>query len=82
MPRKQQQDCYRTINGERYVNMCDVHGREEQDYVDAAKRIHASHRLVKHKDGFRILFVWDRDYQRVVDEVHAEGRRRSQAATS
>ena len=63
MPYKQQQNCYRTIKGVRYVNFCDVLGSEEDMIVRQVKAKRIAHRLVKHKDGFNVLFVHE-------DHVH------------
>lgn len=54
---KHQIDCYRTIKGEKYVNWCDVLGPEHELIVSRIKARNVPHRIFRHPDGFRRLFV-------------------------
>ena len=54
---KDQTKCYRTINGQHYVNLCDVMSENEQATVIKVKSLRLRHRLIKHPDGFYRLFV-------------------------
>ena len=60
MATKHQGDCYRTIKGEKYVNWCDILGPEHEALVLKCKALKVSHRVFRHPDGFRRLFVWQR----------------------
>jgi len=57
MPVKHQADCYRTIDGHRYINWGDVLTREDEAAVAAAKSLCIPHRVFRHPDGFRRLFI-------------------------
>jgi hypothetical protein len=57
---KHQTNCYRTIKGERYVNLCDVLSPADEALVLKAKAVGAPHRIIKHPDGFKMLFVSER----------------------
>lgn len=57
MPEKFQSDCYRTVQSVRYVNYCDVLEDKHEGYVRACKENKIPHRLFKHPDGFKRLFV-------------------------
>lgn len=61
MPYKDQTKCYRNINGQRYENACDVlDDRAERD-VELCKAGKFRHRLIKHPDGYKQLFVHQED---------------------
>lgn len=57
MPYKPQSDCYRTIKGEMYENLCDVISEETEAAVIEVKELKLRHRVIKHPDGFKQLFV-------------------------
>lgn len=60
MAYKDQTLCYRTINGERYVNWCDILEPYHDALVEKVKRLKLPHRVVKHPDGYGQLFVAER----------------------
>lgn len=68
MPYKHQAACFRTINGARYVNYCDILSDEHEECVVTAKVRQLRHRVIKHKDGFRQLFVHENDVDKMNDE--------------
>lgn len=57
MPFKDQTKCYRTINGQRYVNLCDIMEDYHEALAAKCKREKVPHRVIKHPDGYRQLFV-------------------------
>jgi len=65
MPFKAQSNCYRTIEGVRWPNFCDVLGPEDERAVQEAKGQGARFRFVKHPQGFRIAFIHPDDYARI-----------------
>jgi hypothetical protein len=69
MPYKHQINCYRTFDGVKYFNQCDV--LEELDFclVEKAKKSKLRHRLVKHKDGFVQLFVHSDDVDNLYNDT-------------
>jgi hypothetical protein len=60
---KLQDMCYRTIKGERYVNWCDLIAIELEDEVRKVKQYGFPHRIYKHPDGFRRLFIREVDLE-------------------
>jgi len=63
MPEKLQSECYRTIGGKRFINWCDILEPEHEAMAEACKLHKIPHRIFKHPDGFRRLFVRE-------DKVH------------
>ena len=61
MPVKVQDQCFRNINGERYVNWCDLIDPQLDAEVEKVKRLGFRHRIFRHPDGFRRLFVREAD---------------------
>jgi hypothetical protein len=61
---KHQSDCYRTIRGQRWPNLCDILETYHEEEV-AARRL-AGHRirLFKHPDGYRQAFIHPDDLVR------------------
>lgn len=57
MSTKHQMNCYRTIKGQRYVNWCDILCAEHEAEIAKAKSLKIPHRVVRHPEGFRRLFV-------------------------
>jgi len=64
MPVKSQADCYRTINGDRYICWCDVLEEWHEDEVAKCKKRKIPHRLVK-VDNFKRLFVKETETSRL-----------------
>ena len=60
---KTQGDCYRTINGQHYVNFCDVISPRDEEAVLEVKEKKLRHRVFKHPDGFDRLFVHKDDIE-------------------
>ena len=65
MPVKHQSDCYRTIRGERYKNLCDVLGPDDEAALEEVKAKKLRHRVIKHPDGFRQLFIHSDDVRKL-----------------
>lgn len=57
MPVKVQDECFRTIKGERYVNWCDVLGPDTEAEALKIKKHGFKHRIFRHPDGFKRVFV-------------------------
>ena len=57
MPYKDQTKCYRTFDGVRYLNQCDVLDEVHFKLVEKAKRLKVRHRMVRHQDGYKQLYV-------------------------
>lgn len=74
MPYKNQSACYRTIKGIRYLNWCDVLGEEERLLAAGLKKRGLPHRLVSHKDGFKILFVAESIPMAIADDILDQAR--------
>lgn len=68
MPYKPQTSCFRTINGVRYENQCDILGEEHRQLAAKAKRLKTRCRIVKHKNGFKQLFVHPADVDKLCEE--------------
>lgn len=54
---KHQGDCYRTFNGLRWPNFCDILDDEKQQAVAEAKDNGKRFRLRKHPDGYYQAFI-------------------------
>lgn len=54
---KHQINCYRIIKGIKYVNWCDILSTEDEIAVKICKTRKIAHRVVKHSDGFQMLFI-------------------------
>ena len=65
MPYKDQSDCYRTIKGEKYINLCDMLEQRDDDALAEIKEKKLRHRVIKHPDGFRQLFIHSDDVQKL-----------------
>lgn len=57
MPDKNQEDCYRTINGVRWPCFCDVITTADERAVKLAKENNLRRRVLKHPDEFLSLFL-------------------------
>ena len=57
MTQKHQSDCYRIIKGQKYINWGDVLDDEGEAMIESCKMHKIPHRVIKHPDGFKRLFV-------------------------
>jgi hypothetical protein len=57
MPFKHQSECYRTVNGVRWPNFCDVMSDEDEQEIAKAKSLGARFKMRKHPDGYRQAFI-------------------------
>lgn len=64
MPFKHQAECYRTFDGVRWPNLCDVLDGDQEDEVRARKAAGHRIRLIKHPDGYRQAFIRPEDLAR------------------
>lgn len=64
MPIKNQTECYRTVKGIRWPNMCDI--MTEDDELDVARFRARGGRLkvLKHPDGYKQAFAHPDDLER------------------
>ena len=54
---KHQMYCFRVIKGKKFINFCDIRSEKDESFIDACKLHKIPHRVFKHPDGFRRLFV-------------------------
>lgn len=65
MPYKDQTRCYRTIDGIKWFNLCDIlDGRDEED-VKRAKSAGVRVRLRKHPEGYQQAFFHPEDEEKL-----------------
>lgn len=64
MASKHQTDCYRTIDGARWPNLCDVLEQDHEDEIAARRKAGHRIRLVKHADGYHQAFIHPDDLGR------------------
>ena len=62
---KHQADCYRTFDGLRWPNFCDVMEERHKQDIDEARRQGARIRLRKHRDGYHQAFIHPDDVKEV-----------------
>lgn len=65
MSTKHQNNCYRVIKGQRYVNWCDILCIEHEAEIAKVKAEGIPHRVFRHPDGFRRLFVLESELRRI-----------------
>lgn len=63
---KHQADCYRMIKGRKYINRGDIIGPDDEAAVFACKANKIPHRVIRHRDGFRQLFVREDQAQKLI----------------
>lgn len=61
MPYKNQEKCFRTIKGEKYINYCDILSDDQQIEIDKLKQAGKRIKLIKHPDGFYQAFIHSND---------------------
>lgn len=66
MPYKHQSDCYRTINGVRWTNFCDILDDKTAEEIAGFKKNGMRFRLIKHPDGFKQAFVHPDDLELIM----------------
>lgn len=59
MPTKHQSNCYRVLNGEKFINWCDLIFEDEENerIIKEARQKFRKVRKIKHVDGYYQLFV-------------------------
>lgn len=62
---KNQQDCYRTFDGVRWINFCDVLEESHERDVAEARRQGARIKMRKHPDGYHQAFIHPDDFKTV-----------------
>lgn len=65
MPIKNQTDCYRTFDGVRWPNFCDVLDEGHEKDVASAKRQGARIKMRAHPDGYSQAFIHPDDLKAV-----------------
>lgn len=71
MPDKDQLYSYRVIDGERYINAGDVLAPAHETAIALVKRLRLRHRVFRHPDGFKRLFVLEADHAKHQAEIAA-----------
>jgi hypothetical protein len=62
MPYKDQTLCYRTFQGIKWINFCDVTEDYHNERVVEKKLKGARIKLIKHPDGYRQAFIHPEDF--------------------
>jgi hypothetical protein len=63
MPIKNQSDCYRTIKGVRWPNLCDVLEPSQENEVRARRDAGHRVRTIRHPDGYYQAFIHPDDLE-------------------
>lgn len=61
---KHQSNCYRTINGEKWVNLCDVLGPEDKAEIVRRKALGQKIAMRKHAEGYHQAFIHPNDLEK------------------
>jgi len=64
MPYKDQTKCYRTFDGVRWMNFCDILDDRHEEYVAAVKAAGVRVRLCKHPEGYHQAFFHPDDAEK------------------
>jgi hypothetical protein len=62
---KEQTNCFRTIQGKRFINWCDLLCAEHEAEIAKVKAAGIPHRIFRHPAGFRRLFVLETEAHRI-----------------
>lgn len=63
MPVKHQSDCYRTIDGLRWPNLCDVFSEDDERDIAKRKAKGQRIRMRKHPEGYYQAFIHPDDLE-------------------
>lgn len=73
MPFKDQTHCYRTFNGQRWMNLCDMLDIQHEIDVAAAKKAGVRVKLRKHHEGYRQAFYHPDDAAKLEAALKSRG---------
>lgn len=65
---KDQTECYRTIKGQRWLNLCDILDQHHQDSVDEFRAWGGRVALRSHPDGYKQAFAHPDDLARWTEQ--------------